>query len=320
LDIFNIFGRDAIHVHRYSCCQPGLERDLLDHLESIPPIFPFGGFFQSAFAAGARRQLGRAAAAPGSADALDALAGVANLAALASDRLRSGRPDSRYRRPVRARKPSPARISPGPGLDAAAAAALDKLVSAEARAWTLVDAAAIAHARSLGAIRADDAKAAVSQARASGRFSAAAAKALRPVPRLRKAAAAALEGAGTAEVSVTSREVLAFQDSVRRNGLPADMRARLTQLRLGKSDQKRVSKLILASRPESGTGNVLIAPLVSASILANLDELAKLFARRAARSRKQPITVSKVRPRTVKGTSPRRHTSQASGQRSRGSA
>ena len=210
-DILKRFGGPRIGAARYSCCSPGLEKELLDGLESLPA--PLVGVFRverigrwSAEAAMAESRPPR-----GSADALDALAGVANLAALASDRFRSGRPDSRSRRSVRARKPALAAISAGPGLDATAAQALNKLLTAEARAWTLVDAAAQAHARSLGAIRAHNARAAVSQARASGRFSAQAAKALRPLPGLRKAAATALQSAGTPEVTVSARQVLAFQ-------------------------------------------------------------------------------------------------------------
>jgi hypothetical protein len=212
---------------------------------------------------------------------------------------------------VRARKPALAPISAGPGLDATAAQALNKLLSAEARAWTLVHAAAQAHARSLGAIRAHNARAAVSQARASGRFSAQAAKALRPLPGLRKAAASALQTAGTPEVTLSARQVLAFQGSVRRGGLPADLRARLNQLGLDSSDQKRIRALILGKEPERGSGSILIRPLADASTRATLGRLARLFARRAAHSRKQPITVSKAGPRTVRGTSPRRHTSQS---------
>jgi hypothetical protein len=291
----------------YSCCSPGLEKELLDGLESIPNPRSEGYSASSASAAAARRERGRVAASPGSADALDALAGVANLAALAADRFTSGRPDSRYKRSVRARKPRLAPVAAGPGLDAAAAQALNKLLSAEARAWALVDAAGQAHARSLGAIRAHNARAAVGQARASGRFSAQAAKALRALPGLRQAAAGALGSAGTAEVTVSARQVLAFQSSVRRGGLPADLRARLNQLGLGSSDQKRIRALILAEEPERGAGSILIAPLADASNLATLRRLAKLFARRAARSRNRPIAVSKAGPRTVSG--PRPHAS-----------
>lgn len=297
----------GVHLANYSCCSPGLEKQLRDALESLPG--PWQSLSSARVSAtGARRRTARGA---GTEDALVAVAAVANLAALASDRLRSGRPDHRFRLPVRARKPALAPIAPGPGLDAAAARALDKLLAAEARAWALVDAAAVANSRSLGAIRARNARAAVSQARSSGRFSAKAAKALRPVPGLRRAAATALQSAGTPEVTVSGRQVLAFQDSVRRNGLPADLRARLNQLRLNRSDQKRVRALMLGRQPESSAGNILVAPVADASRTAAFGRVAKLFARRAARLRKHPITASKPRPRTVRGTTPRPHVSQS---------
>ena len=317
LDVFDILGRDAPRLSHYSCCSPGLEKQLLDHIESIPRVF--GGFGSAASISGARPQRGRAAASAGSADALVALAAVSDLAALAGDRLRSGRPAGEYRRRVRARRTALRPIAPGPGLDAAAARELDKLVSAEARAWALVDAWAVAHARSLGAIRARNARAAVTQARASGRFAAKAAKAMRPVPGLRRSAAAALQRAGTPEVTVSERQVVAFQDAVRRDGLPADTRARLTQLGLSRAEQQRVSALILRAQPGSVAGNVLLAPLADASTLARLGELAGMLARQAARSRKQPIAVSSPGPRKTAGTSPRAHASQSSQRRRRGS-
>src|SRR5215210_6363966 len=100
-DILKRIGGPRVGLARYSCCSPGLEKELLDGLESIPSPFSAAFSASSASASGAWRQRARVAASPGSADALDALAGVANLAALAADRFTSGRPDSRYRRSVR---------------------------------------------------------------------------------------------------------------------------------------------------------------------------------------------------------------------------
>ena len=319
--LVDLFGRLKVRSTRYSCCSPGLEKRLIDYANELVNLTPLSGggfgFEQSARAAGRRHERGRVAASAGAPDALVALGAVANLAALAGDGLRSGRPDSRYRRAVRARRPALAPITPGPGLDAAAATALDELASAEARAWTLLNAAAVARARSLGAIRAGNAKAARTQARASGRFAARAGRALRPVPGLRTAAVAALRRAGTAEVTVTGRQVAAFQAAVHSGGLPVDLRTRLTQLGLDGAEQARVAALMLARQPESAAGNALIAPLADPTRLARTAVLAKLLARQAARSRKQQFTVSKVRPRTVDGISPRSHASQSSRRRPR---
>ena len=305
-------------VGRYTCCSPGLEKELLDALEKFLHLEPLPLWGGGAGASGqaAQRQRARVAAS-GAADALVALGAVQSLGALAADRLRSGSPDSRYRHPVKADKPALAPVAPGPGLDAAAAQALNKLLAAEARAWALLDAAATAFARSLGAIRASNVRAARGQARAYGQFAGKAAKALRPVPGLRAAAAAALQSGGTPEVNMTARQVADYQAAVRRGGLPADLRARLTQLGLGRTEQRKVARLILGTEPERVAGDVLIAPLADASRRAALARLAKLLARQAARSRTRPITVSNRRPRNVRGTAPRPHTSQSSRRRSR---
>lgn len=288
--------------------------DLEDLLDSLGQTLSNAGAAIGGSASASRKLPARLSAASGTTDALVAIGAVANLGALAYDRLRSGRPDSAYRRSVRALKPRLAPLAPGPGLDASAAHALHRLLSAEARAWALVNAATLAQGRSLGAIRARDLVAARSQARAYGRFAGQAAKALRRVPALRAAALAALQAGGTPEVTVTDAQFRAFQDSVRKGGLPAEMKARLTQLGLRRADQRRVAKVVLATRPRGGP--VLIAPLADASRLAATTRLAKLFKRTAARSRRQPLVRSTTRPGTVSGARP--HTSQASRRRPRG--
>ena len=311
-----LIGR-KLNVGFYGCCSPGLEKTLRDALEKLLHLepLPLWGEASSASGQAAQRQRARAAASAGAADAIVALGAVQAQGALAADLLRSGPPDSRYRHAVRAHRPSLRPVAPGPGLDATAAQALNKLLAAEARAWSLLSAAATAYARSLGAIRASNARAARSQARAYGQFAGKAAKALRSVPGLRAAAAAALQSGGTPEVTMTARQVADFQASVRRGGLPADLRARLTQLGLGRAERRKVARLVLGTEPQRVAGDLLIAPLADASRRAALGTLAKLLARQAARSRKQPITVSKRRPRNVRGTAPRPHTSQSSRRR-----
>jgi hypothetical protein len=286
--------------------------ELLDFLRTLLP----GGAVAGASASAARSTLAGAAAARGSTGAVVAVAAVGHLAALAHDRLRASRPDSAYRRPVKVRKPRLGRLAPGPGLDPPAARALHKLLSAEADAWALLNAAAVARARSLGAIRARNLEAARRQARASGRLDGEAAKALRQIPALSRKAAAALRAAGTPEVTVTAEQFRAYQNSVRDDGLPADMRARLGQLGLGRADQRRVAKIILAARPKSGP--VLIAPLADASRLGAMGSLARLLRKAAVRSRRKPLVRSKGGPATVPGVRP--HASQSSQRRRRGSA
>jgi hypothetical protein len=257
-------------------------------------------------------------AAPGPIDAVVAIGAVSDLGRLAADRIRSRRPDKAFRRAVKAPSVRVKPIAAGPGLDAAAAKALTTMLAAEARAWALLYAAAIARARSLSALRHHKAGAARTQSRASAAFAAKAAKGLRRLPSLRTAAVAALRNSGTSEVTTTTADVKAFQDQVRSSGLPADLRARLSQLGLDRSEQRQVKKLILARLPASLAGNLLIEPLADPSNQAALRALAKQLSRIARRSRRHPITSHKPGPRVRQGTRP--HVSRASGRRSRGAS
>ena len=249
---------------------------------------------------------------PGASDALVAIGAVANMGALAFERFFHSRPDSAYRRPVKAREPRLRPLRPGPGLDASAAKALHRLLSAEARAWALLNAAGTAQGRSLGAIRAKDLDTARRQARATGgsparpgRHSAA----FRPARRGRRRAA----GRRCSRSDRHGAQAQAYLDTVRAGGLPSDLRARLTQLGLGRADQKRLRKIILARGPAGGP--MLIAPLANASGVTGVKELRQALRRVAARSRSAPLVSAKAGPRVVDGIRP--HASQASGRRRR---
>jgi hypothetical protein len=246
-----------------------------------------------------------------------AIGAVADLAVLAYDSIKNPRPDSAYRRAVKAPRVALRPVAPGAGLDAAAAQALSKLLIAEARAWALIYAAAVARMRALGAIKARNMKAARGQARASATFAAGAAKALRRVPRLRTAALAALQSSGTPEVRVTANQVRSFQSSVRSDGLPADLRARLSQLGLSAAEKRRVAKLIVARRGDARDRNVLVEPLASDSQQAALRTLVRKLGRFAAATRRRPISASKPGPAKVRARRP--HTSESSVNRPRGS-
>ena len=310
------------------CCPPGqicasgrcrgpqwedLEK-VLDSLRSaISSAGAEAGGAGGASARSVRRAAARTAAAPGASDALVAIGAVANMGALAYERFFHSRPESAYRRSVKAREPRLRPLLPGPGLDASAAKALHRLLSAEARAWALLNAAGTAQGRSLGAIRAKDLEAARRQARAYGHLAGQAGKALRRVPPLRAAAVAALQAGGAPEVTVTPAQAQAFQDSVRAGGLPSELRARLTQLGVGRADQKRLRKVILARGTVGGP--MLIAPLANASGVTAVKDLRQVLRRIAARSRSTPLVSAKARPRVVDGVRP--HASQGSGRRRR---
>jgi hypothetical protein len=298
------------------CCEPTRLDDILTPLRDLVPPSTFPGFKPAAGQDTAA--VGRASAAPGPIDAVVAIGAVADLGALAAERIRSRRPDTGFRHAVR---PPTARVRPivaGQGLNAAAAKALTTMLVTEARAWALLYAAAVARARALSALRSHNMRAARAQSRASAAFAAKAAKALRRVPRLRAAAVTALRTSGTPEVTATAADIRAFQDAVRSNGLPHDLATRLSQLGLKRTERRRVAKLILARRADSLAGNLLIEPLADASNRAVLRTLAKRLSDIAARSRRHPITTHKPGPRRIPGSRP--HVSAASRGRSRGAS
>ena len=299
------FGPDDTFAGRAfitpTCCgpeQPEFLKKLRRLLSGGPSAFGGAELLQSPL---------RAAVAAGSADALLAVGAVNDLAALAAERFRSARADPAYRKPVKVARPALAPLVAGPGLDASAAQALDALLAAEAHAWALLNAAAIARSRSLGAIRAKHAAAARTQARASGHFLGQAATALRSIPALRRTTAGALRQAGTPEMTLTRREVATFQAAVRRGGLPPGLRTRLVQLGLSRAEQKRVAAIVIDTPSAVAAGGVLIAPLEDAQRLAAITDVAGALARAAARSRTHPIVFTKPLPAHVRGSRPRTH-------------
>ena len=289
----------------FYCCSPS---DPPSKLDQLLDALGFGGGGGGAAAGGARGGSGRRAtvAAAGDASALFAIAAVQGLAKLATKSYRSRGADRAYTQRVKAATPRLTPLVAGPGLGPAAASALNKLLVAEARAWSLLRAAALARARTVGAMKKRDAKAATAQAKAAASFAAQAATALKPVPGLRAAAAAALAQSGTAEVTVTAAQVSAFQAAVRTGGLPAPLKARLTQLGLSAADQKLVAKRILATRPENATGGVLVAPLADAQGQGAVASLSTQLGQYATRAKRKPIELAKPRPRTTSGRAPTR--------------
>jgi hypothetical protein len=298
-------------TRQQGCCAPTQLDELLDSLLS----FTSGGAGGSAAASAAARP--RASASPGAADALVALRAVAGLAVLTHETIRVARPDSRFRRAVRAPRVALKAVAPGPGLDPASADALTKLLAAEARAWALVYAAAVARGRSIGAIKARRKKQALAQARAAGAFAGKAAKAIRRIPGLRAAALAAFQAGGVAEVSVSYRDARAFQAAVHHTGLPADLAARLAQLGLTTAQRRQIAKLIWNRPTERLTGAQLIEPLADPVRTAALRALTKRLGRLAAKSRRQPISRSRARPGKVRANRP--HASASARARARGS-
>ena len=124
--------------------------------------------------------------------ALHALAAVNGQGAAAMLSIRFGKPDPAFAQRVTVSPATPPTLSAGSGLDAASAAALNKLLVAEARAHALISAMAKALWRTRAAHAGNNQAAARNQLRSSAAFAAQAVSALGRVQALRTGAAAAL--------------------------------------------------------------------------------------------------------------------------------
>ena len=263
-----------------------------------PPWAPLRNFFNMLGAASAahggsrsRSMLLRPAqsGSPAIDSALVALAAVAGQGAAAALAFGEGKPDRAFRRTVRVARVRPPTVVEGAGLDAASAAALNKLLAAEAKAYAL----AAASAKALWRARAAKAKGqrafARRQLRASSKFAGQAASALKRVPALRKAAATALTAGGVAEVAATEDQVTAFLASVRSGAVPAPLRSALGALGVGSKDLKRLRAGLLDQTVTSGSGPALIEPLKDSAGASELRRVTSQLSKFSKRARRHPI-------------------------------
>ena len=229
--------------------------------------------------------------------ALLALAAVNAQGVAAGSAFADRKVDRAYRRRVVAARPSAPRIASGPGLDPAAARALERLLAAEAKGFALTLAAGKALARARGATSGHDVRAARRQVLAAADFAARAARALRPVPSLRGSAAAALRATGAAEVVISPAEVLALQAEVRVSGIPPALRDRLRRLGVRGEDLAPVRAGLLAGSPG---GAALIEPLADPARTRNLKAIATELARYAKSARRAPISRTRGLPKRLR--------------------
>ena len=252
---------------------------------------PFQNFLnminQVAGSRGGRSGQGRvtlAASAPLDAALLE-LAAVNGLRAAVGLALEAQAVDAAYQSNVVAGNGALPVLESGPGLGAGAAVALDTLLAAQAKGFTQALASAKSLARARGALRRRDLSAARKLVKAAGSFAGRAAKALRPVPKLRSKAVAALT-TESAEVNTTAEEVAALQSSVAPGEVPADLAALLTLLGADASDLARVGEVLQSS---SAGGPALIAPLADEAQTATLKSMTKALARFAKSARRSPF-------------------------------
>jgi hypothetical protein len=221
--------------------------------------------------------------------ALTAIAAVEGQGAAAALAFAEGKPDRAFRRTVRVARAKPPTVVAGDGLDAASAAALNKLLVAEAKAYAL----AAASAKALWRARAAKAKGqralARRQLRASSKFAGQAASALKRVPGLRTAAANALTAGGVTEVVATEDQVAAFLATVKSSSIPTYLRPPLAALGVGSKDLKNVRAGLLHQTVSSGVGPVLIAPLQDPSQISDLRLVISQLSKFSKRARRHPI-------------------------------
>ena len=167
----------------------------------------------------------------------------------------------------------PPTVTAAAGLDVQSAAALNKLLAAEARANALIAAMAKALWRSRAAHAKHDRVAARRQLRASAMFAGQAASALKRVPALRSTAARTLSARGVAEVFASDAEVAAFIAGVRSGGIPSSLRPALGRLGVAGIDLAHLRTGVLGQTVTSASGPVLIAPLTNPARATELRQL-----------------------------------------------
>ncbi len=294
-----------------SCCGRGME--CIRNMCRIPPTPPripsifdaFDGFFDTAnqssaaHGGGPRQQLMRVA--QGASPVATALLGMAAVNAqgvTAGSAFDETRVDRAYKRRVVAARVSPPRIPAGPGLDATAAQALEKLLAAEAKGFALAIACATALARARGALKKHDMRRARKQVLAAAGFAGKASRALRPVPSLRSRALTALQSTGAAEVLASPEDVAAMQAGVRANGVPADLSGQLRRLGVRGKDLAPVKAALLAA---ASGGPALIEPLADSARTNNLKAMATSLAKFSRSARRKPIVAKRPRPKRNPG-------------------
>jgi hypothetical protein len=187
--------------------------------------------------------------------AVAALAAVNAQGAAAMLSIRFGKRDPNFRSKVKVKRVTPPKLVAGNGLDVNSAAALNKLLAAQAKANSLVAAMSTALWRSRAARRRHNQAAAKRQLRAAIAFGNQAVRAFQKLQTLRDAASSALEAGQVAEVVVGADGVAGFKAT----GIPADLRPALAKLGVTSADIKRL-RSFAKTVPDVG-GNCLIEPV-----------------------------------------------------------
>jgi hypothetical protein len=221
--------------------------------------------------------------------ALNALAAVSGQGAAAMLAIREGKPDPDFKHKVSVFRARPPTVTAGAGLDVKSAAALNKLLAAEAKANALIAAMAKSLWRARGAQANHKRADASRQLRASAMFAGQAVTALKRIPALRTAAAQALSAGAIAEVFASDDEVAAFIARVRSGGIPPSLRPALGRLGVNSADLGHLRTGVLGQTVTSASGPALIAPLTNRARASELKQLIAELSKYSARARNHAI-------------------------------
>ena len=208
--------------------------------------------------------------------------GVALGVGLALHKLARDPIDPNFRAIAPPKIPPAPRVAPGEGLSADAAKAMNTLFATQVQEIGLSRAILTAFNRSQGAHVKKQTTWERKQMLAAGAYAGQLATAMLTEARLRAAVREALDDPATPDLSVSEEDAYAFQDSLIRKGLPAQVTSTLAKLGLTGADQKELRAQIMAVDPSLLVGS----PLDDAKLLASLRTVAadlRAFAKKAAR-------------------------------------
>lgn len=194
--------------------------------------------------------------------------------------------DPNFRVIAKPRIPAIPKVSAVEGLSAAAAAALNKLFAVQAQEIGLGRAILTAFNRSQGAHVKKQTVWERKQMLAAGKYAAQLATAMLSEVKLRPDVSLELDDPDLADVSVSEEDAYAFQDSLIRKGLPAQLTSTLAKLGFTRADQNQLRAQIMAIDPYLLAGSPLAA-IADAKLLASLRAVAadlKSFAKKAAKN------------------------------------
>lgn len=194
--------------------------------------------------------------------------------------------DMNFRSIAKPKIPAIPKISPGEGLPAAAARALNDLFAVQARELGYARAVATAFDRSQGAYVKKATDWEKKQVRAAGKYASQLASALLAEASLRPRVKAALAGSALADGNVTYEDAFAFGESLVWEGLPAQVTAQLGKLGLTKAEQREIRAQVATIDPGLYDGDVLdfVAKPKDIATLRRLAAGLKAFAKAAAKN------------------------------------